>query len=281
MLENYYYEPISSEILCQHKVTTGCQTFPYHRHNGYEIFLFIQGNINYYIEHNCYQLTTGDLFITPPSEMHRVVSLDDNLYERITLNIKRPVLDRLSTPKTDLSACFYTTNLGQNIFVRLENEDLKKFINLANDLSRVLESDNYGSDILINVYLSQLLLLVNSYYRQSSFSQQSIMPPLIKNVMLYIEQNLTTDISLEKLTNKFYHDGTYISRQFKHHTGLTLREYILDRRIEEAKRLLSNGENVSEACCESGFSNYSNFIRSFTKLVGISPGKYMRLSKTM
>ncbi|WP_159413111.1 helix-turn-helix transcriptional regulator [Ruminiclostridium josui] len=62
---------------------------------------------------------------------------------------------------------------------------------------------------------------------------------------------------------------------------MTLREYILDRRIEEAKRLLSNGENVSEACCKSGFSNYSNFIRSFTKLVGISPGKYMRLSKAM
>lgn len=276
MIENYYYEPIMSEILCHHKSTIGNQTFPYHRHNGYEIFLFIQGNINYYIEHNCYQLTTGDLIITEPSSMHRVVSLDDQLYERIIVNIKQPVIDRISTLKTDLSACFTAPTTSPNTFVRLQKEDMKQFIELTHSLSLSLKSEEYGSDVLANIYTSQLLLLINRCYHKSSFSQRSIMPPLIKNVMLYIEQNLSTVITLEKLSAEFYHNGTYISRLFKHHTGLSLREYILDRRVEYAKRLLSDGKCVSEACYESGFNDYANFIRSFSKVTGTSPGKYMR-----
>lgn len=66
---------------------------------------------------------------------------------------------------------------------------------------------------------------------------------------------------------------------FKKYTGLTLREYIADLKIEEAKKLLLSGENVSDACCKSGFSDYSNFIRTFTKATGLSPGKYAKSMK--
>ena len=58
--------------------------------------------------------------------------------------------------------------------------------------------------------------------------------------------------------------------------GMTLREYIISRRVEYAKKLLSEGKNVSEACELSGFGDYSNFIRTFTLIAGTSPGKYAR-----
>lgn len=46
-----------------------------------------------------------------------------------------------------------------------------------------------------------------------------------------------------------------------------------------AKTCLSEGLSLSETCYQSGFADYSNFIRSFTKLAGISPGKYTRKMK--
>lgn len=94
--------------------------------------------------------------------------------------------------------------------------------------------------------------------------------------MDYIDEHITQDITLGKLAEAFYMNSTSISRQFKKHTGLTLRSYILSRRIELAKFLLSDGMSITDACFQSGFGDYANFIRSFTKMVGISPGKYIK-----
>lgn len=271
---NYYFEPIANDIFYNNKLTTGNQTFPYHRHDAYEIFLFVRGDINHYLEYTCYHLEPGDLIIINPQEMHRTVCLSEQLYERITINIKQDVFKNLSTPATDLAYCFDSRPLGENNLIHLTLEQTLHFHSIADNLQNALKSTEYGHDVLVNSYLSQLLLFINASYRQSTFSRSNIMPPLIQNIMVYIDEHLTEDITLQHLSDIFYLNGTYISRLFKKHTALTLRSYILDRKISYAKRQLSDGKSVSEACYEAGFSDYTNFIRSFTKLAGMSPGKY-------
>ena len=71
---------------------------------------------------------------------------------------------------------------------------------------------------------------------------------------------------------------SYICRIFKSATGTTINKYINARRISIAKALLSDGANVTEAYEKSGFSDYSNFFKAFTKAVGISPKKYAQCS---
>lgn len=271
---NYYFEPIDNDFLYNHKLSTGNQTFPYHRHNAYEIYLFIRGDINHYLEYTCYHLEPGDLIIINPQEMHRTVSLSEQLYERITINIKQEVFQNLSTSSTNLAYCFDSRLLGENNLFHLSLEQMLHFLSMADNLENSSKSNEYGHDVLVNSYLSQLLLFINACYRHSTFTRRNIMPPLIHNIMKYIDEHLTDDITLQNLSDMFYLNGTYISRLFKKHTALTLRSYILDRRISYSKRLLADGKSVSEACYEAGFSDYTNFIRSFTKSTGMSPGKY-------
>ena len=102
------------------------------------------------------------------------------------------------------------------------------------------------------------------------------MPPLVIDAMKYIEDNLTDELTLDRLGMAVNYSTNYLRVQFKRHTGLSLREYILDKRIECAKKLLMDGKNVSDACLMSGFNDYSNFIRSFKKKTGISPGHYAK-----
>ena len=104
-------------------------------------------------------------------------------------------------------------------------------------------------------------------------------PELVCDVKNYIFDHLTEQISLDDLSRQFYFNGKYISAMFKKYTGMTIRAYILDQRITLSKRLLREGSNVSEACYHSGFLDYTNFIRSFTRAVGMSPGKYSRCAK--
>lgn len=272
MSEQPVYSPLSKSVECRHRKAAGYQTYSYHRHDGYEVYLFLSGNILFYQNYNCYRLTPGDLVILPPTCMHRIISIDESVYERVTLNIQHSVIDRLSTANTNLFKCF---ELSDNaVPIHLENDEIREFIRLADLLIATADSPEYGSDVLANAYISQLLLLINNCYRVNDASKVSIMPELVKNVMLYISDNLAGDLSLAKISSTFYHNGTYISRMFKKHTGLTLKEYIIDQRIDVARRILSDGGNVQEACYKSGFSDYSNFIRSFTASMDISPGKY-------
>ena len=271
--------PIMGEIDCFHRSSIEGwleKTIPYHRHDAYEIFLFIRGDTNNYVEQACYRLAHGDLIIMNPDELHRVVCSDLHVYERICINIKKTVIEKLSSERTNLFECFEMRPYGEKKIIRLSKDQINHYVRLADDIENLLHNSVYGSDVLVKAYLSQLLVLINSLYKDSTYKPTNIMSDLIRDTMLYIKNHIEEPIYLDHLSKHFYLNGTYISREFKKYTGLTLRSYILGERIAQSKSLLCEGKNVSEACFLAGFSDYSNFIRSFTKIVGVSPGIYKK-----
>jgi YesN/AraC family two-component response regulator len=185
-------------------------------------------------------------------------------------------MDQLSNVGTDLSACFYHHPIGTGNIVSLTTKQLESFLTLCKSLDHAILSTDYGHSIQKDAYLSLLLVLVNAIFKKNTSNSISIMPTYLIKTMQYIETHLNETISLQQLENEFHQDGNYLSQQFKQHTGMTLRSYLLARRITRAKSLLLNGCNVTEACYQSGFNDYANFIRSFTKIEGISPGKFKK-----
>ncbi len=266
-------------ILFRHLTTNYSLNGAFHRHEGYEVFLFLQGNVNCYVEQQCFHLERGDLLVIRPGQYHRPAMLDQSPYERITLNFQNSLLQKLSTGHTNLSALFQDTPNDTVCFVHLNREQLQHYLSLTSTIEALLTSDTFGADLLIHSHLLQLFVLIHNAFRTSGQATSNIMPPLIRNLLRYIDSNLSEPITLETLEREFYLNGTYISRQFKKHTGLTLRNYILERRISHACALLSTDLSITEVCQQSGFSDYANFIRSFTKTVGISPGKYAKQQK--
>ncbi len=274
MKEVAEYAPYQEELVCEHKKTMGGMNYPYHRHDGYEVFLFLEGNVQFYLEENCYEAKQGDLAVMSPFNMHRIVAQNQVNYERITINMRKEVIERMSTEETDLFACFSLCDNSCMAPITLSDEQRDRFVELTDRLSVCLKQTAYGTDIRVRNLLSEILLMVNECFENVTNVKKSIMPELVRDMMLYIQKNVTEELSLEQLAKVFYHNGTYLSRTFKKHTGLSLHVYILDRRIEHAKQMLRKGSSVSDACFSSGFSDYSNFIRNFTNKVGSSPGKW-------
>lgn len=274
----YQYSSIQHEIICFHHTDVIERSYsfrPYHRHNAHEIYLFMRGNTNFYIEQSCFHLSPGDLIITNTRELHRAITQDETPYERYGINIKPLLIERLSTPETNLSECFDNVVGGTHI-IHLTEAQIHTFISLFESIQGALQSPCYGKDVILHSYVARLLVFLNECFHNSFTQPKNIMPALVKDTMSYIQKNLTNPISLADLEKQFYRSGSYVSQQFKKHTGLTIREYIVDQKICLAKTLLLQGKNVTEACSLSGFSDYSNFIRSFTKQTGISPGKYRK-----
>ncbi|MBH1939927.1 helix-turn-helix transcriptional regulator [Mobilitalea sibirica] len=275
-----YVDYIDTVPYIAHKKTTGNASYPYHRHNACEIFLFLQGNVRFYIEKSCFRLSPNDLFILNPDEMHRLVCDDNSCYERITINITKGYMEHLSQAGINLSTSFYQRPLGKNNIIPMTTEQAQEFIHLAHCLQNTINNHEFGYPIKRDAYASLLLLLIHNLFCQTTNSYTNIMPDYIYETMQFIEQRLDEPINLALLEKQFHLNGNYLSQEFKKHTGITLRAFLLDRKLSRAKSLLSEGKNVTETCYLSGFNDYANFIRSFSKAEGISPGKYKKIHYT-
>ncbi|MGI6586588.1 MAG: helix-turn-helix domain-containing protein [Lutisporaceae bacterium] len=96
----------------------------------------------------------------------------------------------------------------------------------------------------------------------------------IKTVINYMNDNYISGVSCSDLANLIKMDRYGFIRSFKAETGRTPYEYLLDLKIEKAKKMLKSNEyTITEISMMCGFSS-SHFTSTFKKRVGISPTEY-------
>lgn len=117
-----------------------------------------------------------------------------------------------------------------------------------------------------------------SYIIEKTFSYEEEMQKsatIIEKINAYIRKHYSEDIGRNEIAQEFFLTPEYLSRLYKKKTGVSLKDYINEYRIEKAKELLkSNTSNVSEIAKAVGFDNYSYFSTLFKKLTGVSPKEY-------
>ena len=95
-------------------------------------------------------------------------------------------------------------------------------------------------------------------------------------VLLYIQKHLDDDLSLESLAELTYFSPTHFHRIFKGMTGETVVEHIRRIRLERAAiRLAMGNAKVTDAAFDAGYETVESFSRSFKKMFGCPPSKYM------
>lgn len=93
----------------------------------------------------------------------------------------------------------------------------------------------------------------------------------------YMNRHLCEQISVQSVADAVNLSSSYFSRQFKSRTGYSPYEYILLRRIDRAKHLLSSTQlSVKEIAYATGYNSEEHFIHSFQKNVGIPPGMFRK-----
>ena len=104
---------------------------------------------------------------------------------------------------------------------------------------------------------------------------------LVDAVKHYIRQHYRENLTRNNLAEVVHITPNYLSKRFHTETGMSLREYINQLRIEDAKRLLlSTNITISEIASEVGFDNISYFSTVFRKLCGVSPIEWSSRKKT-
>ena len=248
-----------------------------HIHDCYEIYYSISGGKQFLIDNRFYSIEPGDIFIINQYESHKITQVDKMVHERIVLSIHPDYTKRLSTPKTNLDACFSDRPEDFSHKVSLNREQQKRFLYYIN---KITDAEGYGHDIIEQTAFMELMVLINNTLKTNEIHESStyVYNRQVDDILAYINLNIASPINTERLAKEFFLSESYICRIFKAATGTTINKYISARRISIAKALLNDGFSVMEAYEKSGFTDYSNFFKAFTKAVGISPKKYAQCS---
>ena len=115
-------------------------------------------------------------------------------------------------------------------------------------------------------------------YRLIKDIDRKYWPSFLIDVFKYIENNHTKKLYLDEIAKRANLSKYHFCKVFKILTGQTVIEYVNSVRIEHAKELLNKScFNITEICFKVGYSDISNFNRTFKKIMGIAPSKYRKV----
>ena len=98
---------------------------------------------------------------------------------------------------------------------------------------------------------------------------------LVRKAQDYIEENVSSDISLNEISEELNISSYYFSKLFKEETGEGFVEYLTKRRVEKAKEMLKDpSKSIKEVGSDCGYSDPNYFSRIFKKSTGMTPTEY-------
>lgn len=249
-----------------------------HIHDCYEIYYSISGGRQFLIDNRFYNIKPGDIFFINQYESHHLTQINQEIHERIVLSISPDYLKSISSPSTDLNTCFFFRK-NERHKLSLNPEDQKHFMYY---IHKICSTDGYGEDLIEQSSFVELMVFLNRLFHinqeQDAIKEVSIYHQQVDSILTYINQNIQNALTINELSEHFFLSTSYLCRIFKSATGTSINKYITAKRITIAKSLLTQGHTVNEACNLCGFRDYSNFLKSFTKAVGISPKKYAKFT---
>ncbi len=135
--------------------------------------------------------------------------------------------------------------------------------NSQNALSGIHGALKYASDLI-----HEAIQYEKYVYKTASVTEK---------ICQYIDSHYREEIKRETLAEMVYLNTDYMSRIFKEELGISISSYILQKRVEEAKKLLSQSDlPINTVSIYVGYSNFSYFTKMFKENTGYSPLEYRR-----
>ena len=249
----------------------------WHFHAEYELVALRNGSGVLYVGDQSVSFGPGDVFLTGPHQPH-YFKFDESCFLKGGESV------------VDAKVCHFDLGLWGEDFLNLpENTPLRELLekgrhgfklareNNGNMICRMMTQVLKSEGAFRLLGLMRILLTMASE-KLEYFSSVEIASldrhkyARWEQVVDYIHSHYKEDIPLHEIAEVAKLSPAGFCRFFKAHTGVTLTQYVMDIRIEKARRLLSKGtQSIKQICFECGFNNFSSFHKSFKAAVGTTP----------
>lgn len=246
------------------------QDFDVHFHNVYELYYFIDGDVDYLVEGKQYHLEPNSILLLSPYVLHGIRTNSDKTYTRFVIHFHP---DAISLERRSLLLEAFPdkskANSNEVYYTNMQEFSLRPFCEL---LIHSLNQDTFSVQKLAPIYLEALLAQLSSMYHNLYPSFESYtLSETVASITSYINAHLCEKLTLDTLSNHFFISKNHLNRLFRKAIGTTVFDYIIYKRIGYAEQLLESGMPATEVALQVGFGDYSSFYRAYKKIVGRSP----------
>ena len=242
-----------------------------HYHDCHEIILIRQGETEICVNGTVYRAFPGDLVLFSRYENHSVRVLSD-AYERFVLQISP-----FSGNTGKLYALLANRPEGFHNIISV-NSELDTFIYLFDCIIAENTTDAPMHDDLMQLLIQELLIRICRYLPSISDTLEDKRLEYIFELQHRFETSCQLPYTLEKLAAEYHLSPSTLSHQFKKITGTSVMDYLLSCRMATAKKYLTGTSmTIGEIVEKCGFSDNSNFSRTFKRQNGISPKEFREM----
>lgn len=254
--------------------------YPFHSHAEYEIYYFHEGKCNYLIGDSIYLLQPGDLIIMHGMTLHRPNIDANSPYIRSIIHFDPSYTQGLFDFPHSLPILKPFQELG-NVRFHLNEQQREEVESLYRQLYHYKQHGDQTSYNRFVISLMDMLIFVYELSKQTMREQPSFPSEKVRhvqNIITYIEQYFSHDLQLDQLAAHLHFNKYYLAKIFKEVTGVTIINYLQQRRINEAKIifLTQPHKSVTEVSYEVGFKHPAHFSRVFKQQVNCTAEQYRR-----
>ncbi len=234
-------------------------------HSHCEIYLFLSGKVEFINKNIKQTLLPNQLVIILPGIYHKFHVLDEvENYERCIINIHPDFIDeRILEQAVE----------GKNILTLLSSDRIVKNMKyLIECYSKVTKED---FDKILSCVATDIVYAIK-YSQNTTKETKSKELSFLEELMIYIDNNFEKDLNLKSLASRFNYSVSHISHAFKTNFGISIKNYILQKRLMSAYAEIHKGEKAQNISLKYGFSNYSTFYKLYKKNFGVSPSEHKK-----
>ncbi len=249
------------------------QPFPSHFHEHYVIGFVEKGERVLSCMGREYAIEEGSIVLFNPGESHACVQSDEGTFDYRGFNIPKEVMLDLAEEVTGKKSVpgrkRELIGLSENVIV---DEEAACNLRLLHEMV-MKGTGELGKE-------ETLLLLIEHLIRNYGQPFESCIPDCrqeIEKACKYMERHFTERLYLDQICSCVGLSKSTLLRAFTKEKGVTPYRYLETIRINEAKRLLSEGIPPVEAAIRTGFSDQSHFTNYFNQFIGLAPGTYREI----
>lgn len=252
---------------------TPTQNYALHCHNFYEVYFFLDGDVDYLVEGRSCRPTPNSLLLLSPHTFHGVKINGDRPYRRFSIHFHPDILapERRSFLLSVFPA-FEKEPAGKIYYENVDKFHIPAYFDALEDclVSENPKKQEMLLSISIEALLSRILFMRGS---GDALPSASPSPNAVADILWYLNRHMREPVTLDQLSERFFISKHHLNKVFRKATGTTVLDYLLHKRITAARQLLITGSNAREAAEMTGFHDYSAFYRAYIKINCHSPLK--------
>ncbi|MBQ6829848.1 MAG: helix-turn-helix transcriptional regulator [Clostridia bacterium] len=233
-----------------------------HYHSAVEFYLLTEGDCNYLIDDELYEIKAGDLVYIPQGVIHKTTY--SGRHSRTVINCPVESFGDVPLPS----------------FRVFRNGDVyREMKRLFADVEREYKQDDSFSQTLMEGYMRAFVALMHRH--QNCYVNERQANKTIQEILAFLHEQYTSDITLQDLAQRYGVSAEHISRTFKKETGLNFIEYLSQLRLKKAETMLKFGnDSIAEIAFACGFNDSNYFSEKFKKVYKRSPGQFRKMQRS-